>query len=262
MWRLSGWFNYPLHDSSNFEQEASEKVVDLPDDDSDTIRRLLSYLYLQDFDQDGSGPSYQEVNEAEKADHATREGPSDGISINETSESKALSAVGPDKVPYNNLRVYMAADKFGIDPLKDLARDRLASWLKHNWDKEEFPQVVRSVFQFLPPHESELPDIVAHLIAENAQGLLKQESLLDLLEEFWNLTVAVLKEVVECFQNSEVERQRLLALCEQDSFGERLMRKINRISRCRHCQAPFNVRVDSDAMYFETVRCGSCRTRH
>ena len=74
--------------------------------------RLVSYLYLQDFDQDGSGPSDQELNETEKADHAAREGPPSEISITETSETKAPSAVRADKVPYNNLRVYMAADKW------------------------------------------------------------------------------------------------------------------------------------------------------
>ena len=67
--------------------------------------RLVSYLYLQDFDQDGSGPSDQELNETEKADHAAREGPPSEISITETSETKAPSAVRADKVPYNNLRV-------------------------------------------------------------------------------------------------------------------------------------------------------------
>ena len=260
MWRLSGWFNCPLHDSSNFEQEASEKIVDLPDDDFATIRRLISYLYLQDFDQDGSGPSYQGLNETEKSDYAAREGsPS---SITDTSDTKAPSAVGSDKVPYNNLRVYMAADKFGIDPLKGLARDRLASWLQCNWDKQEFPQVVRCVFQSLPPHESQLPDFVAHLISEEAESLLKQESVLDLLEEFGDLTIAILKEVVGSLKSSEGECKRLIALCVEDTFAHNLMCKLNRISRCRHCQAAFNIRVDTDRIDFGTVRCGSCRTRH
>lgn len=223
---------------------------------------MISYLYLQDFDQDGNGSPYQGLNETEKTDHSTKGGPSRETNITETPETKAPSAVGADEVPYNNLRVYMAADKFGIDPLKDLARDLLASWLKCNWDKEAFPRVVRSVFQSLPLHESQLPDIVAHLISEKAENLLKQESVLDLLEEFGGLTIAVLKEVVGYFRDSKAERERLVALCEQDSFGNTLMSKLNRISRCRHCQAAFNLRVDSSAIDFGTVRCGSCRTRH
>lgn len=104
-----------MHDSSpDFEQEASEKIVDLPDDDSDTIHRLLSYLYVQDFDQDGNSPSYQELNGAENTDNSTKEELASEIEIDETSETTVSSAVGTDEVPYINLRVYMAADKFGL----------------------------------------------------------------------------------------------------------------------------------------------------
>lgn len=248
--------------SSNFEQEASDKIVDLPDDDFHTIRRLISYLYLQDFDQDGSGSSYQVLNETGIVDHAIREGSPMEINITETPETKAPSAAGTDEVPYNNLHVYVAADKFGIDSLKNLARDRLASWLQRNWDKEEFPQVVRSVFQSLPPHESQLPDIITHLISEKAEDLLKQESVLDLLQEFGGLAIAVLKEVVGYFQSSEAERKRLVALCVENTFGNSLTYKLNGISRCRHCQAAFNLRVERETIGFGTVRCGICRTRH
>lgn len=244
------------------EQEASEKIVDLPDDDIDTIHRMGSYLYLQDFDQDGNGSSYQELDGTENTDHSTPEGLSREINRSEISETKASSAVGTDEVPYNNLRVYVAADKFGVDKLKDLARDRMTSWLQCNWDKEEFPLAVRKIFQSLPLHESQLPDIVVHLISEKAEHLLKQESVLDLLEEFGGLAIAVLKEVHGYFRDSEAERGRLAALCEQDSFGNTLMNKINRIPRRRHCQSVFYARVDSSAMDFGTLRCGSCRTRH
>lgn len=158
-----------MHDSSpDFEQEASEKIVDLPDDDSDTIHRLLSYLYVQDFDQDGNSPSYQGLNGTENTDHSTKEELASEIEIDETSETTVSSAVGTDEVPYINLRVYMAADKFGIDNLRDLARDRMEYWLKCNWDKESFPLVVREIFQTLPSHELQLPDIVARLISEKA----------------------------------------------------------------------------------------------
>lgn len=214
---------------------------------------MISYLYLQDFGQDGSGPSYQELNETGKADHATREGPPREINITETSETKAPSAVGTNEVPYNDLRVYMAADKFSIDPLKDLARDCLASWLKRNWDKEEFPQMMRSVFQSLPPHESQLPDIVVHLISEKAPNLLQQESMLDLLEEFGDLTITVLKEVAGYFHNSEVECEWLVNM-----LGNGLMSKLNWIPRCRHCQVVFNLWVDREEIGFGTVQCESC----
>ena len=222
----------------------------------------MSYLYLQDFDQDGSGPSYQELHETEKADYAAGEGAPSEISITETSDTKAPSTVGSDKVPYNTLRVYMAADKFGIDPLKDLARDHLASWLQCNWDKQEFPQVVKCVFQSLPPHESQLPDFVTHLISEEAESLLKQESVLDLLGEFGDLTVAILREVAGNLKGSEGERKRLIALCVEDTFGNNLVCKLNGIPRCRHCQAAFNLQVERETIGFGTVRCRSCRTRH
>lgn len=134
-------------------------------------------------------------------------------------------------------------------------------WLKCNWDKESFPLVVREIFQTLPSHELQLPDIVARLIPEKAETLLQQESVLDLLEDFGGLTIAMLKEVHGYLRSSEAERERLIALCEKDTFGRILMSKINQISRCRHCQIEFNARVDSE-YDFGTFRCGRCRTRH
>ena len=63
----------------------------------------------------------------------------------------ALASLVPEagtdvnQVPYNNLGVYMAAGKFGIYALKDLARNRLPGWLKYNSDKEDF-EITISVF--------------------------------------------------------------------------------------------------------------------
>lgn len=143
---------------------------------------MISYLYLQDYDQDGDGSIHHGINETATADLPTSEtffGEANLLEISET-----------DEVPYNNLRVYMAADKFGIDPLKDLARDRLTSWLRRNWYAVAFPQVVRSVLETLPAHESQIPEGIAHFIAGHAGRLLKYKQMLNLLQEFGSLTTA------------------------------------------------------------------------
>lgn len=211
---------------------------------------MISYLYLQDYDQDGDGSIHNGINETATADLPTSEtffGEANLLEISET-----------DEVPYNNLRVYMAADKFGIDPLKDLARDRLTSWLRRNWYAVAFPQVVRSVLETLPAHESQIPESIAHFIAGHAGRLLKCKQMLNLLQEFGSLTTAVLKEVVRNFQNSEVEHEQLVALCKEDRPGNGLRTTVNENPQCRHCKAMFNLQVDDSWV----VRCGTCRTRH
>lgn len=210
---------------------------------------MISYLYLH-YDQDGDGSIHHGTNETATADLPSSEAPSGEANWLEISET--------DEVPYNNLRVYMAADKFGIDPLKDLARDRLTSWLKRNWYVVAFPQVVRSVLETLPAHESQIPESIAHFIVGHAGRLLKCKQMLNLLQAFGSLTTAVLKEVVQNFQDAEMEHEQLVALCKEDRLGNGLRIKINENPKCRHCKAMFNLQVDDSWV----VCCGMCRTRH
>jgi hypothetical protein len=81
--------------------------VNLPEDDVKPISSVLSCCYVQDYD---------------KIDN---------------SESWA--------VEFHNFRVYLAADKFGLLPLEQLAITRIMNWASSNWRSADFPDIVQEI---------------------------------------------------------------------------------------------------------------------
>lgn len=87
-------------------KESTEQTVDLPDDDPETVERVISYLYMGDYQEDG---------------HIV---PLDGISEPEQPETETETAT--EIIGSNHIQVYTAADKFGIVSQKTLASKKFA----------------------------------------------------------------------------------------------------------------------------------------
>ncbi|KAA8642915.1 BTB/POZ domain-containing protein [Aspergillus tanneri] len=201
--------------NSNFREAAEGRII-LPEDDMETIKRVVSYLYLQDYDQERNGLGCPESKEARSVANCNSGAtPLDNAGETKSPEmetSLASISTASEATAYNNLHVYIAADKFGIEPLKTLARDRLANWMRRNWNEEVFAQVVRDVLQSSPPHEKEFRDIVIGVIIDNIQ-IVKQERVMALVGEFGFLGSAVVKELVQHLQFSTKKRRQLVKLC-------------------------------------------------
>jgi hypothetical protein len=244
-------------------QESHEGKIELRDEDADTVKRFLSYIYLQDYDQGNGSLTLNETRETGVVGNPdTESGIQDANTAQPSMVAEAASATDVKEIAHNNLRVYIAADKFGTYPLKKLAKDRLVSWAKKNWSDDGFPDCVREIISSVPPQETELCEDLSNVISENVQSLIERESVLEVLEEFGVLSTAVLEKLVGRLKFSEEERERLVTLCREDSFGRGLMTKVNSLSKCRHCHAEFNLRVDSTTIGWGSIRCGRCRTRH
>ncbi|KAF3404927.1 hypothetical protein DPV78_003398 [Talaromyces pinophilus] len=244
---------------SDAEQESHEAKVILQEEDVDTLRRFLSYLYTQNYEEGAGELASSEHGEAETVGNADAETDAQGGSDAQTIVVAEVASVS--EVAHNNLLVYIAADKFGTEALKQLAKDRLITWARNNWSDGCFPTVVSEIIARAPPHEQELCEILSDIICENAQNLIERGPMLDVLEEFGTLTTAVLTKLVGRLAQSDLERERLIALGTQ-SFGSGLMRTINSLTKCRHCYGEFNLRVESATIGWGSVRCGKCRTRH
>ncbi|KAJ6050636.1 uncharacterized protein N7446_010745, partial [Penicillium canescens] len=126
-------------------KEASLSHVDLPDDELATIQRVVSFLYLQDYE------------DTDRSHFQNRKCPS-GIDME------------PHAAMWNNLGVFMAADKFDISCLKTLARSRIMDWIDKNAKKS--PLIVREIWITIPPLETELRDAIIKSISCNAQEFL------------------------------------------------------------------------------------------
>jgi hypothetical protein len=238
-------------------QENREGKIELRDEDADTVRRFLSYIYLQDYDQGDGRLNLNESSETGVVGNTDTES-----CIQDANIAEDASATEVKEIAHNNLRVYIVADKFSTYPLKKLAKDRLVSWAGKNWRDEGFPDAVREIISSAPPQETELCEVLSNVISENVQGLVEQESILEVLEEFGTLSTAVLEKLVGRLKHSEEERERLITLCGQGSFRRAFMTKVNSLPRCRHCHAEFNLRVEDCIIGWGSIKCGRCRTLH
>ncbi|KAJ5318321.1 hypothetical protein N7476_004741, partial [Penicillium atrosanguineum] len=135
-------------------KEAYLSHVDLPDDELGTIQRVVSFLYLQD---------YQETDE----------------SHSEIRDSDSM---------WNNLGVFMAADKFDISILKDFARSRIIKWIDTNAIKS--PLNVRNIWTTLPPHETQLRDAIVRSISCDVQQFLIYDGSMEAMESLPDMTIA------------------------------------------------------------------------
>lgn len=124
-------------------------------EDYDTIRILLDFCYLQDY----------------RVNRGFRE------SIDQ------------------QLRLYVAADKYGILVLRDYTRTWIAYWLRAQYGKWIFPNKVRDVWYAIPPHEKILRDQVIDLVERHLDAFLKEEPKLEFLTGAPELPVSILRHV-------------------------------------------------------------------
>lgn len=121
----------------------------------------------------------------------------DETSILDIQDAKDTTAdvVEPCSIVHNNFEVFLAADKFDIPSLKRLAKARLINWIEKN--PEKLSQIVRDIWVNIPPLETELRNAIIDAISYHADTFLKHDEGTMILKDIPELTIAVLKEIVD-----------------------------------------------------------------
>ncbi|KAF7525040.1 hypothetical protein PCG10_005391 [Penicillium crustosum] len=105
-------------------KESISGTINLPDDDPETIVRVLCFLYQQTYDDQYVKPRSNAPGNPENP-------------TNEPEHRKTTA--------YNNLSVYLVADKFGIFPLKELALTKLSIWVRDRYMTPLFPKIALQI---------------------------------------------------------------------------------------------------------------------
>jgi hypothetical protein len=232
----------------------------LPDDSLETIERVISFLYLQNYEEQGHIVELSDISKSEKPSNDCRS----PLLLAVGNESEGLDWPNPENsfddgdatgnCAYDNLQVYPAADKFGIFPLKSLAAERFASRMNRMTPEElaGFPKIARKVMASTSPHDYGLRSIVADTIAKNLHVLVKQD-IIRVIDDFPGLGSAVLVKLVESGRMVNDEQESVLA---------QIAQKFNKYRTCRYCSIHLNVLMENGECQQGTFRCASCRTRH
>lgn len=170
--------------ANHFYKEASLAHVDLPDDELATIQRVVSFLYLQDYEDTHS-------------------------SHFENRKCASGNDMEPHAAMWDNLGVFMAADKFDISPLKLLARSRIMDWI--NESAMRFRLIVQEIWVTIPPLETELRDAIIKSISCHAQEFLTHDESMVIMTDLPDITIAVLKKIAEenCSLKLKLQQQQI-----------------------------------------------------
>lgn len=124
-----------LHRSLDL-QEFTTRLVNLPEDDPETIERMLSHLYIENYSED-----------------------SHIIPMDIDGEPKSSQP----NIGLNNADVCIVADKYDIQPLKVLAASKLSDWAHSNANSSGFFVMARHILQL--EHDPWPRKLIAECIA-------------------------------------------------------------------------------------------------
>ncbi|PYH92112.1 hypothetical protein BO71DRAFT_384223 [Aspergillus ellipticus CBS 707.79] len=234
-------------------QEAATQTVDLPNDDLETIERVISYLYIQDYEPAGHIVPLDRVSDLEIED----------TDLEETQDSPDSTA--PDKFPvdpkaaeaYNSFRVYMVAEKYQIKDLQVLAAEKFALWGRAHWKDEGFLNLLPEVLTAVPPHDTHLLEAIADIISDIIHNSNLQEKVIETLEYSGCVSFMVMAKLLRKGMIPNPAPQK-----SQDTVTvKQIAQTLNRCTKCAHCSNPFYVIMLGHDQNRGAIRCRLCRER-
>ncbi|KAL8829305.1 MAG: hypothetical protein Q9170_006226 [Blastenia crenularia] len=159
-------------------QEARSGRIDLSDDDPKPLERLLQYMYTADYDENDEDNSVI-VQEKTEGDHdpdaseslaAAKTAKYSGFANDDAASDITVGlqtptgpseadfgnegARGSNKVDltivWNNVPVYALAEKYNVQPLKALTKERFRASSLGVWEKADILEVLKEVYETTP----------------------------------------------------------------------------------------------------------------
>ncbi|KAB8292166.1 hypothetical protein EYC80_007909 [Monilinia laxa] len=127
--------------NGNF-RESITGILDLEDDDPNTVARMINFLYTQDYDD------------------------------TTTSEESQIEPHGPLLV---NTMLYILADKYDIPPLKTLATKKFERALRTDWNSPSFTASLNLLYEQLPESDTCLTSRALRAACLHARDLKDRE---------------------------------------------------------------------------------------
>ncbi|BCR98217.1 BTB/POZ domain-containing protein [Aspergillus luchuensis] len=176
--------------NGNFE-ESESRVINIHDDPF-IVSKLFDFLYRADYDD---SPDDTDDPAADNESAANEE----GILPTERISQDALSRQW--RRAQTNVQIYIIADKYMIEGLKDISKRKLNSNMENNWDDCGFLTVVSDVYGSQCPPRSDLREIIIRFALRHLGTLQKFRQFDDARKEYpefvYELSTALIERVVE-----------------------------------------------------------------
>lgn len=248
---------------------------------------MLTYMYTRDYDEKNDTLT---IADEEKEATETVDAVDNPVAAPQDENNGEIPAPAPDdtemaqycmddaddqddSIAYNNLAIYLVAEKYGIRTLKALALKRFTTWLNNHDPTETLAELIRETMLLLPPYDYDLRNSLSKYLAGNPETM-SLHGMYAVMAEFGSLAAGVLESVLkERAQMVKEERSLTTRLDSKEteidilkreftSANAELISKLKCLSSCRNCGENFNVTLDDNWQSTGKIRCKQCNTRH
>ena len=257
------------------------------DDEPETVKRMLLYLYKLDYPDEDFTNLYLAVDRSlpphlQSETSSSTEEETDSDAAVKLLESTTLES----SKMMNNVLVYAMAEKYDIPELKKLAKGKFQPLINSKWPHDDFHAITELIFSTTPEEDMGLRRIVVDICRERFQDILKDKESKAAFLNNKLIAATVLDVAVQKIHQDKVlvdgALAREIALKDEitkvkadlrEAVGEKgnLMLRLdssienaNAFEECRHCHHPFRWLLERlggcDALGIQ-LRCAKCRTR-
>lgn len=147
------------------------------DDDPETVKRMLSYLYTLDYVDEHlpDDPTETVVAEAKLPPHLRHKTKTATGGENRSGGSFSGVESEPlyDPKRLNNVLVYAIADKYDVPELKELAKRKFQHLMNNEWSNFEFEAVRNAIFGTTPSQDTSLRQILSQICINHVEDIVK-----------------------------------------------------------------------------------------
>ncbi|PYH76649.1 hypothetical protein BO82DRAFT_346685 [Aspergillus uvarum CBS 121591] len=195
-------------------QEASTGHVTL-EDDPRIVAKMIDYLYCADYEDSYEYPieelvqgtleppkSEEQQNEISTIDEIAES--AESAESAENNIAAAASVLVKQRRALINAEIYVIADKYQIEGLKTLAKQKMESCLQLNWTDTDFINTTQYVYGPNIPSHSEIRDILSRYSIQHLSTLEHQQRFHDILKSLapfsYDFSFLMIKKVLQLEQ--------------------------------------------------------------
>lgn len=168
------------------------------DDDPVTVKRILTYLYTLDYDDDGELASPIHYIDDRTIE---RSGLLPELQLSEVEATKYAKEM-------NNIVVYAIAEKYNIPEVKELAKAKLSETLWLDGLCGDPLTIVNTIFETTPGIDAGLCNVATAFCTSHIQDILDDGGLNCMLEDHGDLGLGILQMVLRQRTEEEVQEEQ------------------------------------------------------
>lgn len=248
---------------------------------------MLEYLYRADYDDEDSAQRVQTKADNARVGDESRTGTStQGLENNtirhasaqtsaqsimatldpteegEIDESRPDSNEKPTSAPLKNVMVYALAEKYDLQPLKELARCKFEIRSARSWQVDDIVGVLKAVYRTTPSTDRGLRDIIINVCSSYIDGLVSHKELRQMLHD----DSALASEMLDQLHNTAIELGQKVFDLERDQIKlkdemrvQESKLKSEKQAQVSTLQGELNLTREEKRLLVQSLQTFSCR---